>query len=177
MCDMRRPLLVVALTLAACAGPRASWRASPLVGKPIEVTALDPEGRPVHVEANQGKVRIVDFFATWCDPCRQQLPFLERLSASEGSRGLSVYAVSFDEDRSTLDAFLRDVPITFPVLWDKGGGTLAERLDVTRLPTTVIVGRDGIIRAVHLGFDVADEPRLTAEVERLLAEEPPPPPE
>lgn len=166
---MRRSV-VLALLLAACAGPRTSWRASPLVGKPLEVSAQDPEGSPVRIEDDRGKVRVVDFFATWCDPCREQLPFLDRLASAKGSTGLAVYAVSFDEDRSTLDAFLREVPITFPVLWDKGGGTLAERLGVTRLPTTVLVGRDGVIRAVHLGFARADEPRLTAEVERLLAE-------
>src|SRR5512138_1859267 len=118
---MRRSLLLL-LAVAACAGPRTSWRASPLVGKPIEVTAQDPEGRPVRVEADQGKVRIVDFFATWCEPCREQLPFLEQLSQAHAPRGLAVYAVSFDEDRSAVDAFVRDLAVTFPVLWDKGGG-------------------------------------------------------
>ncbi|HSN13516.1 MAG TPA: TlpA disulfide reductase family protein [Anaeromyxobacteraceae bacterium] len=169
---MRRAL-ALALVLAACAGPRTYWKASPLVGKPLEVTALDQEGRPVRLDAGRGQVLMVDFFATWCDPCREQLPFLDRLSTALGPRGLAVSAVAFDEDRSVVDAFVRQVAVGFPVLWDKGGATLADRFEVTRLPTTLLVGRDGIVRSVHLGYERADEPLLRAEVEKLLAERSP----
>ncbi len=115
-------------------------------------------------------VRVVDFFATWCEPCRQQFPFLDRLARDSGPKGLSVFGVSFDEDRAAVAAFRDETHVSFPVLWDKGGGALAEKLDVTRLPTTLILDRKGIVRFVHLGFEQAEEPRIEREVEQLLAE-------
>src|SRR5512146_2233764 len=119
---MRR-IVLAALLASACAGSRPPWRAPPLVGKSVDVAAPDLSGRPVRVNDDVGMVRVVDFFATWCEPCRAQLPFLDRLARELGPKGLSVYAVSFDEDRAAVEAFQRDTGVAFPVLWDKGGGS------------------------------------------------------
>jgi thiol-disulfide isomerase/thioredoxin len=162
---------LVALALsAACAGPRATWRASPLVGTKVEIAARDLEGREVHVPRGGARVAVVDFWATWCEPCQEQLPFLERLAAEHRARGLEVYAISFDEDPAEVEEFLARTPVQLPVLWDRGGATLAERLDVTRLPTTILLDAAGVVRGVHLGFDAAEGEALEREVRRLLAE-------
>ncbi len=167
----RRTLAVAAaLGLAACAGSRPTLQASSLVGKRIDVVAQDLYGREVRVAFAAGKVRIVDFWATWCDPCRDQLPFLDRLSRDYSAQGLQVYAVSFDEDRAALDQFLERTPVSVQVLWDKGGTSLSERLELTRLPTTLLVDRQGVIREVHRGFDAGEEPKVEAVVRSLLAE-------
>ncbi len=167
---MRRVLVLAAALLASCAGGRAASRTSPLVGRPVEVSAADLDGREHDVLSDRGKVRVIDFWATWCDPCRDQLPFLDRLAAEYGPRGLAVYAVAFDEDRGALERFLEEVPLSFTVLWDKGGAVLSEPLEVTRLPTTLLVDRRGIVRDVHLGFEKREEAKLEAAVLRLLAE-------
>lgn len=167
---MRRSAVVAVLLAAGCAAGRVTQRPSSLVGKPVEVKASDLDGREHDVRADDGKVRVVDFWATWCDPCRDQLPFLDRLSAEYGSRGLSVYAVSFDEDRAAVERFLAESPLSFTVLWDKGGAALSEPLEVTRLPTTLLVDRKGVVREVHLGFEKAEEKKVEASVLRLLAE-------
>lgn len=167
---MRRALAVTALVASACAAPHAVSRASPLVGRAVEVAAADLQGNEVRVAAAQGKVRIVDFWATWCDPCLEQLPFLDRLAKAYGPDGLLVYAVAFDEDRAAVERFLAERPVSFPVLWEKGGGELPERLEVTRLPTTLLVDRAGVIREVHLGFAPEEGPKLEELVRRLLAE-------
>lgn len=168
-----RVLLVAAALLASasgCAGPRSSWRASPLVGKTVDIAARSLDGRDVKLPSAGAKVTVVDFWATWCDPCRDQMPELDRLASSLRGEGLQVVAISFDEDRAAVEEFVARTPVSFAVLWDKGGATLAERLELTRLPTTMILDGAGVVRAVHLGYDDGQVKDLEREVRRLLAE-------
>jgi thiol-disulfide isomerase/thioredoxin len=115
-------------------------------------------------------VRVVDFWATWCEPCREAMPGLDQMARELGMRGLQVYGVSFDEDRAQIAPFLKQVPVTFAILFDRGGEGLAEAFEVTRLPTTIVADRRGSIRAVYRGWTperAAEERRL---VEQLLDE-------
>ena len=172
---MPRPLLLlpIALTVAllgACATGRPTLVASPLVGKPLELAAPELGGREVRLGDAPGTVRVVDFWATWCEPCLQQLPALDRLLRAHQADGLRVYAVSVDEDRAQVEAFLAAEPLGLTVLWDKGGARHTERLDVQRLPTTLVVDRAGRVRYVHQGYDRSNEDTVAREVSRLLAE-------
>lgn len=168
---MRRTIpLLAAVALAACAPVRPVQRGSSLLGKPADVVAEDLGGAVVRIANDGARVRVVDFWATWCAPCREQLRVLQRLADAYGARGVAVYAVSFDEDRGMLQAFLEANPVGFPVLWDKGGARLGEPLDVQRLPTTLVLDRDGIVRAADVGFDAGASERLEREVRRALAE-------
>src|SRR5512133_648433 len=164
---MSRALALAAL-LVGCAGVRPPFRPPAIVGQRAEVASRDLAGRDVDVLASPARARVVDFWASWCEPCREQLPGLDRLARAYGDRGLAVYGVAFDEDRTLVEAFLRATPVSFPVLWEKGGGAIAGRFDVTRLPTTLVVDGDGVIRAVHLGYDAAEGARIEAEVRDLL---------
>src|SRR5512142_968105 len=101
-----------ALLAAGCAAPRQGLRSSPLVGQTVEIAALDLSGeREVRLTEGTAKVRVVDFWATWCDPCREQLPFLDRLASEYADQGLSVTGVSFDEDRTAVERFLAHTPV------------------------------------------------------------------
>jgi cytochrome c biogenesis protein CcmG/thiol:disulfide interchange protein DsbE len=169
---MPRPVgLVVLAALLGCAAARAPNRApSPALGQRVDdLGAPDLAGREVRVGDAAGRVRVVDFWASWCEPCREQLPLLERLAREHGT-GLMVYAISFDDERTPLDAFLARIPVSFPVLWDRAGDKLGERLAIRRLPTTWVIDRAGVVRAVHVGFDAAEGEKLVGEVRRLLAE-------
>jgi len=170
---MRIALLAALAALAACAAPRPLPRAASRIGQPLELVAKDLQGREVDVAADAGVVRVVDFWATWCEPCREQLPALERMRGELGPRGLSVYAVSFDEDPAQIPRFLEGTPVGFRVLWDRGGAAWAARYDLYRLPTTLLVDRRGIVRFVHEGFDDAIAAEARHQVELLLDESPP----
>jgi cytochrome c biogenesis protein CcmG, thiol:disulfide interchange protein DsbE len=170
---MRIVMLAALAALGACAH-RPLPRAAALIGQPLALAATDLQGRVVDVAAETRTVRLVDFWATWCEPCRQQFPALERLRQELGPQGLSVYAVSFDEDPAQIPRFLEETPVGFRVLWDQGGAEWAARYDLQRLPTTLIVDRAGTIRFVHEGFDEATGREERREVEALIRESSPP---
>jgi thiol-disulfide isomerase/thioredoxin len=165
---MLRALVALALSVTiACAGARPPARASPLVGRPVEIAAEDLGGALVRIDA-RGTVRVVDFWATWCDPCREQIPALDRLASAYGEKGLDVYAVSFDEDKAQVQSFLARNPVTFAVLWDKGGARLAAPLEVYRLPTTLVIDRAGVVRFAHVGYERSEAETLEREVRELI---------
>lgn len=173
---MRPARLAVAALLAAsaCAAGRPSQAASPLIGKPLELAAPDLQGREVSITAARGRVRVVDFWATWCEPCREQMPTLDRLAADLGGEGLAVYGVSMDEDQAQVASWVEATPVSFQILWDRGGARHAERLDVQRLPTTLVLDRAGVVRYVHQGYLPRHAAQLEREVRELLSEPPPP---
>lgn len=171
---MRTHLLgaaIAAALLGSCAAPRPPPRAASAIGRPLALVAPGLDGAPVDVAAAAaGRVRVVDFWATWCEPCRAELPALAALARELGPRGLSVYAVSFDEDAAQVAPFLAELKADLPVLWDQGGDALSARFEIERLPTTLVVDRRGLVRHVHVGYSEDIGRELRGQVERLLAE-------
>jgi cytochrome c biogenesis protein CcmG, thiol:disulfide interchange protein DsbE len=147
-------------------------RGSPGTGKPLVLSAPDLEGRLVDVAAESGKVRVVDFWATWCEPCKEAMPALDAMARELAPRGLAVYGISIDEDRAQILEFLQKTPVSFPILWDKGAVEVS-RFDVSYMPVTLLVDRRGVIRRVHQGWEEGRSRRQRMEVEALLAEPPP----
>ncbi len=166
--DVRRTVALLSLALA-CAGARPVQRGSSAIGRTVELTAPDLDGRSVDVAADAGKVRVVDFWATWCEPCKEAMPTLDRLARELAPRGLAVYGVSIDEDREQIAAFLARHPVSFPILWDRGAERV-QRFDVTQVPVTVLVDRRGVVRYVHQGWDRSTARRQREQIEALLAE-------
>jgi len=168
--------ILVALLAAGCSTPTGARgggthaeRGSSSTGKPLVLSAPDLEGRVVDVGAERGKVRVVDFWATWCEPCTDAMPVLDAMARELGPRGLAVYGISIDEDRTKILEFLKKSPVSFPVLWDRGAAEVS-RFDVSYMPVTLVVDRKGIIRHVHQGWDEVRSRRQRLEVEVLLAE-------
>jgi cytochrome c biogenesis protein CcmG, thiol:disulfide interchange protein DsbE len=153
----------------AKSGATDTERGSSSTGKSLVLAAPDLDGRVVDVGADSGKVRVVDFWATWCEPCKEAMPVLDAMARELGPRGLTVYGISIDEDRAQVLEFLQKTPVSFPVLWDKGAVQVS-RFDVSYMPVTLLVDRKGIIRHVHQGWDEERSRRERAEVEALLAE-------
>lgn len=132
-----------------------------------EVTGQDVSGRPVSLAALRGKVVIVDFMASWCGPCKEELPLLNQLYLKHRAAGLVVLGISVDEKAENLQKFLKQVPVTFSVLHDaahKAAGSYSP----SRMPSSFIVDKKGVVRYVHGGFRAGDEKTIENEVLELL---------
>ena len=163
---------LVLLASAGCATPRTSEGKSSDVGRVLSLSAPDLAGGEIDVGAQRGHVRIVDFWATWCEPCKEALPALDALARDLAPRGLAVYAVSIDADRAQLARFLAERPIAVTVLWDEGAVRVSG-FHVKYMPITLLVDRAGVIRHVHQGWEPAQAELQRRQVEALLAEGPP----
>jgi cytochrome c biogenesis protein CcmG, thiol:disulfide interchange protein DsbE len=162
-------ICLLGTAVVSCATLRPGERASSSVGLPLALAAPDLEGSLVDIGAMEGKVRVVDFWATWCEPCKEALPVLDAIDRDFGSRGLVVYGVSIDEERTQILQFLQKMPVHFPVLWDKGAVQL-DRFDAKFMPVTIIADRKGVVRFVHEGWERSREREERREVEKLLDE-------
>jgi len=120
------------------------------------------------LERYRGKVVLVDFWASWCAPCRQSFPWLNELQAKYADRGLVVLGVNVDRARSDAERFLSEVPAQFEILYDPEG-ELAARYDIPGMPSSFVFGPDGALVAKHIGFRNADRAQREAEITRLLS--------
>jgi cytochrome c biogenesis protein CcmG, thiol:disulfide interchange protein DsbE len=168
-------LLVLAAAASGCAsgggGGSAAGSSSashPLVGAPapeFELPAVSGGGDQ-SLAAHAGKVVIVDFWATWCQPCKQSFPAYQKL-ARQMSGELVVVAISQDDDTKGIAGFVSETGVDFPVVWDDGKA-VAKSYDPPTMPTAFVVDKSGIIRFVHVGYHAGDEVTLEAEVRSLL---------
>jgi len=132
----------------------------------FSLPALD--GRPVDLASYRGKVVLLNFWATWCGPCVQEMPSLERLHRALGPEGLAVVTVSADEDEAALRQFVKQYALTMPVLRDPGGRGPAARYHTTGYPETFVLDRAGILLQHTIGPAEWDSPESMAYFRGLL---------
>ncbi|MBI3526179.1 MAG: TlpA family protein disulfide reductase [Betaproteobacteria bacterium] len=114
-----------------------------------------------------GKFVLLDFWASWCVPCRQSFPWLNQMQGRYADKNLKVVAVNLDEKREAAVAFLRRYPADFTVLFD-GAGNTARGYAIKGMPSSVLIGRDGKIIFIHAGFREADKTNLELKIRRAL---------
>jgi thiol-disulfide isomerase/thioredoxin len=115
----------------------------------------------------RGQVVVVDFWASWCKPCRQSIPWLNGLRERYGSQGLTVIGINVDADHGDAEKFQREVPIAFDVLYDPQG-KLAEQFGVQGMPSTFVFDRDGKLVRTLLGFRPNHSGEHEAAIQDLL---------
>ena len=177
MSAWRRAAFVVALgalaTLAGCGGAMGgggpkSGSASEQIGAPAPSFSLAPVdgGTPVGPQSFTGKVVIVDFWATWCVPCRQSFPVYQRLLEKFPGQ-LAVIGVSVDDSSDGIAKFKSETGVHFPVVWDQGQAVAGVYKPAT-MPASFVLDRSGIVKAIHEGFRQGDEQTLEQEIRSLL---------
>ena len=121
----------------------------------------------VNLAALKGKVVYVDFWASWCGPCKQSFPFMNELQSKYGAKGFEIVAVNLDAKRGDADKFLAEVPARFNVAFDAKGET-ARRFEVKGMPSSYLIGRDGKVIAAHKGFKEEERGELDARIAQAL---------
>jgi len=116
----------------------------------------------------KGRVVYLDFWASWCAPCKQSFPWMNDMQAKYGAKGLTVIGVNVDKKREDADKFLAGTPAKFTVAYDTTG-KVAEVYQPKGMPTSYLIGADGVMRAVHVGFRDSDREKLEQELAAALA--------
>ena len=157
--------LAILSLLALAAAPACASGRSAGGGLPLQTL----QGAPFALESARGEVVLLDFWATWCEPCRATLPAAQRVADHLAAKGLRAYVVSVDAKPDGIRAFLDGLHVTLPVLTDPSG-VAAEGLGGANLPFVVLLDRKGKLRFKQEGAAEGGEQRLQAEAEKLLAE-------
>jgi cytochrome c biogenesis protein CcmG/thiol:disulfide interchange protein DsbE len=150
------------LTLVA-----ASAHALDAGAKMPEIGLTDLSGKPVSLASLAGKVVVVDFWATWCAPCKEELPVLQKLYKKYSAQGLVIVGVSVDKDAANLPDFLKKLAVTFPIVHD-ANHTVTSKYSPPRMPSSYIVDRKGTVKYVHGGFRADDAAVFEKQIQELL---------
>ncbi len=160
---MRTLLLSLILSLPIAAAAVEPGAPAPDVTAPL----LAASGQPLALSSLRGNVVYVDFWASWCLPCRLSMPTLDALARKYGERGFRVVGVNKDVSTGDAEQFLKRVHVGFPLLAD-GNDTVARAFDVKAMPSGYLIDRKGVVRHVHRGFTESTAAALNSEIEALL---------
>ena len=118
---------------------------------------------PVNITDYEGKVVVLDFWASWCVPCRRSFPWLNEMHARYGDDGLVIIGVNLDQERPEAEAFLQEFPAQFQIYFDESKA-LAKEYDVVAMPSSYLLGPDGEILERHYGFKVKKQEEYEAAI-------------
>lgn len=134
---------------------------------PPEFSLISQSGKTVSLSDYRGKVVYLDFWASWCGPCRHTLPWMQQIQSKFKSQGLEVVAINLDTNRADAEKLLEGLSPTFTILFDPLGKA-ASKYQLPSMPSSYLIGKDGKVVVAHSGFREGDDRVLEAEIEKLL---------
>lgn len=158
------------MTLAVVASLTCLTANATEIGQPAPQFTLPTlqQDTPTSLKQFAGKVVYVDFWASWCAPCRTSFPLLNKLHEKLKSKGFEVVGINLDEDTANAEKFLKEFPVGFTVLRD-AKGEWADQFVVESMPTSFILDKQGVVRHIHHGFTSNDVKELEEKITALLA--------
>jgi peroxiredoxin len=153
--------VIMASTAFAAAGDSA--------GPAPAFTLTTLEGAPSGLAAYKGQVVMVNFWATWCGPCQQEMPLLDQMYKKYKPAGFTLIGVNVDKEAPAVKALLTRKPVSFPVLLDPAN-SVSKAYHVDEMPSSVIIDRKGVIRYVHRGYKPGDENDYQDRIRQLIRE-------
>jgi Thiol-disulfide isomerase and thioredoxins len=126
-------------------------------------------GENTRLSEHRGEVVMINFWASWCAPCRQEIPLLDELYKQYQPLGFTILGVNVEQDNRKALAMLDDIPVSFPVLFDSQS-TVSKLYNVVAMPTSIIIDRDGNMRYLHHGYKPGYEEAYQQQVRELLRE-------
>jgi thiol-disulfide isomerase/thioredoxin len=154
-----RALLVAALmaTPALAVTPAPAFKLDSMAGKQVSL------------DQYKGQVIMINFWASWCGPCRTEMPILEKLHAKYKPMGFTMIGVNVEPDSSLAANWLKSTPVTFPILFDTKS-EVSKLYAVAGMPSTVIIDRKGNLRWLHRGYKDGDENEYLNQIRALVRE-------
>lgn len=157
---LRNIVTVIALSLATAVGAVE-------IGQPAPDFDLPGAKGPVKLAALRDKVVYVDFWASWCGPCKQSFPWMNEMQTKYGAQGLTIVGINVDKKRADAEGFLKGTPANFTVAYDEKGGT-PTAYQIKGMPSSYLIDRNGKVIATHAGFRPEEAAALEAKLRAAL---------
>ena len=168
--------MALEITTRGLASLLAAWLflAAPALGEIRQGSAPDftlksHSGENIRLSDLRGEVVMINFWASWCGPCRQEMPLLDQLYTEYQPLGFTILGINVEEDSTQAKALLQDIPVSFPVLFDTRS-QVSKLYDVVAMPSTVLLDRDGNVRYLHHGYKPGYENTYQEQVRALIRE-------
>lgn len=158
-----------ALLLLVCLGTTPSAYSVDVEQIAPDFTLEALSGPNLRLQEYRGQVVLINFWASWCGPCRQEMPVLDRLHQRYEEAGFAVLGVNVEGKRAPAEKIAKQSNVSFPVLID-ASQSVSKKYDLEAMPSTVMVDRDGKIRYIHRGYKPGDESKYLEVVKQLISE-------
>lgn len=157
-----------AIAFATLLATPVSQAAMPTTGSVApDFTLKSNSGKNLKLSEFRGQVIMINFWATWCGPCREEMPLLNRIHEQYRKAGFTLLGVNIDDRPATAQAMAKNLGIRFPILFDTEK-RVSRLYDVNAMPSTLLIDRDGRVRHIHLGYRPGYEARYESQVRELL---------
>lgn len=147
-------------------GPALAKSAS---GPAPDFTLKSKSGKNLRLSEYRGQVVMINFWASWCGPCRQEMPLLEDMYKRYAKLGFTILGVNVDNDPGKANNYLNDVKVSFPILYDTSS-SVSKLYNVSAMPTTVLVDKNGNMRFLHMGYKPGYEKDYVKQIKQLIRE-------